>query len=302
MKSPNFGAIRFMLLVLAGALSTIHPSYSEAPVVVASIRPLHSLSASLMTDVADPILLIQKPVTPFGYVLTPADTVLLRDADIVLWIGGALERFLVRPLVPLSRRARLVSLLEQESVRVVRYRRSNQRGRGEPDPNVWLSVANARRIARVTANALIAENPARGDLYKKNTAATDARLAALDRWAVSWTAPVRNVPFIVYRDVYGYLVRHYRLNAIGSILDRDGEQPDEYRVSELRQTIFSLGVRCVFVEPGYDHKLAADLTRDTGAKLAVLDPYGLLQPPGAENYFATMRALIGTIGQCLRRR
>jgi zinc transport system substrate-binding protein len=255
-----------------------------------------------MAGLTDPILLVQKPVTPYGYVLTPADTVLLRDADIVLWVGGALERFLVRPLVPLSRRARLISLLEQDSVQVVRFRRKHQRGRGDPDPNVWLNAANARRIARVMANALIAEDPGRGDLYKKNAAATDARLAALDQWALAWTAPVRNVPFIVYRDLYGYLVRHYRLNALGSILEGDGGQPDEYRISEIRQTIFSLGVRCVFMEPGYNQNLATDLIRDTGAKLAVLDPYGLLQPPGPENYFTAMRALIGTIGQCLRRR
>jgi len=302
MKSLITNVIHFVLLFVLGSFSTIQFSYGETPVVVASIRPLHSLSAGLMAGLTDPILLVQKPVTPYGYALTPADTVLLRDADIVLWVGGALERFLVRPLVPLSRRARLISLLEQDSVQVVRFRRKHQRGRGDPDPNVWLSAANARRIARVMANALIAEDPGRGDLYKKNALATDARLAALDQWALSWTAPVRNVPFIVYRDLYGYLVRHYRLNALGSILDGDGGQPDEYRISEIRQTIFSLGVRCVFMEPGYDQNLATDLIRDTGAKLAVLDPYGLLQPPGPENYFATMRALIGTIGQCLRRR
>ncbi len=302
MKSPKSNVISFVLICLFGSLSNIQPSHGEPPVLVASIRPLHSLSANIMIGIAEPILLLQKPVTPYGYKLAPADIVLLRDADIVLWVGRALERFMVRPLVPLSRRARLISLLEQDSIQVFRFLRKHQRGRGDPDPNVWLSVGNARRIARITATALISENPARKDQYRKNAAVTDARLAALDRWAMSWTAPVRNVPFIVYRDLYGYLVRHYELNAIGAILNRAEGRPDEYRISEIRQTIFSLGVRCVFMEPGYDRKLGADLTRDTGARLAVLDPYGLQRPPGAENYFTTMRALIRTIGECLRRR
>ena len=71
---------------------------AAAPEVVASVKPIHSLAAAVMQDVGSPRLLLQAGQSPHTYSLTPSEAAALERADLVVWVGPALESFLVRPV------------------------------------------------------------------------------------------------------------------------------------------------------------------------------------------------------------
>ncbi|MBN3562169.1 zinc ABC transporter substrate-binding protein [Aliamphritea spongicola] len=72
---------------------------AQKPVkVVASIKPLQLIAASLLGDSAETTLLISADNSPHHYNMKPSDVRRLQDADLVIWVGPDLERFLVKPL------------------------------------------------------------------------------------------------------------------------------------------------------------------------------------------------------------
>lgn len=66
-----------------------------------------------MKDVAAPELLLKGATSPHDYSLRPSDARLVSNADIVIWVGPALERFLEHPIGSLAGSARVVTLIDE---------------------------------------------------------------------------------------------------------------------------------------------------------------------------------------------
>ncbi|MFW5680573.1 MAG: metal ABC transporter solute-binding protein, Zn/Mn family, partial [Pseudomonadota bacterium] len=69
-----------------------------APDVVTSILPLQSLTAMVMDGIGEPTTLLPAGASPHAYALRPSEAARLERADLVVWVGPDLERFLERPL------------------------------------------------------------------------------------------------------------------------------------------------------------------------------------------------------------
>ncbi len=109
------------LLCALGLLGTA-PARAEAPRVVVSIAPIHSLVAGVMEGVGTPTLLIQGAGSPHSYTLRPSEAQALQQADVVFWVGEELETFLVRPLAALPGGAHAVALIDAPGMRLLPVR------------------------------------------------------------------------------------------------------------------------------------------------------------------------------------
>ncbi len=85
---------------------------AEVPRVVASIKPVHALVASVMGDLGTPDLLVSGGASPHTYSLRPSDARALQAADIVFWTGHGMEMFLADSLDTLAPGATQVELSE----------------------------------------------------------------------------------------------------------------------------------------------------------------------------------------------
>ena len=83
-----------------------------APKVVASIKPIHSLVASVMEGVGAPDLIVEGAGSPHTYALRPSQAREIEQADIVFWVGHELEPFLEKPLESLGAKADVVELAD----------------------------------------------------------------------------------------------------------------------------------------------------------------------------------------------
>ncbi|ODS57130.1 MAG: zinc ABC transporter substrate-binding protein [Agrobacterium sp. SCN 61-19] len=83
---------------------------SAAPDVVVSIKPVHSLVASIMKGVGEPSLIVEGAASPHTYSLKPSNARALENADLVFWVGPGLEAFLEKPLEALPKNAKVVEL------------------------------------------------------------------------------------------------------------------------------------------------------------------------------------------------
>jgi zinc transport system substrate-binding protein len=78
--------------------------------VVASIKPVHSLVASVMQGVGQPVLLVKGTGSEHSYSLRPSEARALEQAEVVFWVGETMETFLLKPLGALAGNAKVVEL------------------------------------------------------------------------------------------------------------------------------------------------------------------------------------------------
>ena len=98
------------LIASTAALLALPGAAFAEPSVVVSIKPIHSLVASIMKGVGEPSLIVQGASSPHTYSLKPSDAQALQDADVVFWVGHGLEAFLEKPLEALPKKAVIVEL------------------------------------------------------------------------------------------------------------------------------------------------------------------------------------------------
>jgi zinc transport system substrate-binding protein len=99
------------------------PAMAHAEIaVIASIKPVHSLVASVMQGVGEPALIVGGGASPHTYSLKPSQASTLQDADAVFWVGHELEAFLEKPLETLGSKATAIALLDVDGVTRLPFR------------------------------------------------------------------------------------------------------------------------------------------------------------------------------------
>lgn len=74
------------------------PALAEVPRVVTDLPPVHSLVAQVMGDLGEPDLLLGQGADPHSFQLRPSQARALANADLVVWIGPEMTRWLERAL------------------------------------------------------------------------------------------------------------------------------------------------------------------------------------------------------------
>lgn len=95
---------------------------ADAPTVLVSIAPVHSLVAGVMAGVGEPVLLVKGGASPHTYALKPSDAAALAAADVVFRVGPGLEAFLDDPLKTLAGKAKVVELSTAAGLRLLPVR------------------------------------------------------------------------------------------------------------------------------------------------------------------------------------
>ncbi|MAB00536.1 MAG: zinc ABC transporter substrate-binding protein [Stappia sp.] len=96
--------------------STSTMALSETPNVVASIKPVHSLVATIMQGVGSPQLILEGASSPHTASFKPSQAGMLEQADIVFWVGEDLEPFLEKPIETIGSKAHAIALGEVQGV------------------------------------------------------------------------------------------------------------------------------------------------------------------------------------------
>ncbi len=309
---------RFPLAAFAGLLClAAAPALAEIA-VVASIKPVHALTAAVMQGAGTPHLIVQGGASPHSVTLKPSDARALQQARVVVWVGEGLEAFLVQPLQTLAGGAVVVELAEAEGLTRLPYReggawegheeedhaaeaQEDEHGHeeGDIDTHLWLDPQNAKAMVAAIAGALIAADPENAGLYRANAGRTAQRLDALTREIAADLAPVKEVPFVVFHDAFQYLDTAFGLNNVGSVTVAPEQPPGAARLREIHAKIMTSGARCVFAEPQFEPRLVQVVIEGTDAKTATLDPLGAEIPDGPELYFTMMRENAAALKACL---
>src|SRR5262249_3951247 len=111
----------YKLIVL---LLLLFAAPAHAAGVVVSIKPLHSLVASIMEGDghAPPVLLVNTKASPHSFTLKPSQMQALKEADLVFYLGDGYELFLQHALENLPASAHRVALQHASGITLLSFR------------------------------------------------------------------------------------------------------------------------------------------------------------------------------------
>ncbi|MFL5011031.1 zinc ABC transporter substrate-binding protein ZnuA [Rhizobium sp.] len=317
-------ALAIPVLAIPALLFTGTMRAADAPVVVTSIKPIHSLVSAIMQGVGEPELIVDGAASPHTYNLKPSNARALQDAKVIFWVGPGLEAFLEKPLQALGQDASIAELDNAPGLVKLPFREGgafeahddgdehheadaahspdadhDDHEHGTFDTHLWLDPMNAKAMASEITTTLVAADPANALTYQANAKALDDRLTALDKEITATVAPVKGKPFIVFHDAYQYFEHRYGIRVAGSITVSPETIPGAERVSEIHRKVGELGATCVFAEPQFEPRLVNVVIEGTRAKSGVLDPEAATLKAGPDLYFTLMRGIANSMKDCL---
>ena len=139
------------LMIIAG------PLQAGSLKVVASIPPIHSITAQVMEGAGVPALLIKAHQSPHHFSLKPSTAATLNRADVIIIVHPHLEEGLARALE--DKQDALVVLVDHAG-----------------DPHAWLDPLEGVAMAAKIAEALSTRDPANAALYHANARALQTRI------------------------------------------------------------------------------------------------------------------------------
>ena len=311
--------VRFYTVIISLLICFSETNADSNLNVVVSIKPFHSLVSGVMLGVARPELLLKGNFSPHTYSLKPSDAKKLQYADFVFWGGEALEGFLAKPIISLSKNAEVVSILEINGLKLRSFRAESHIGKSENfeshshnmpknqvaelkaalDPHIWLDPENAKVITQKTVQILSDFDPENAQKFQKNGEKIIVRLNELDQQISSEMSEISDRTYLVLHDAYQYFESRYQLKSAGSITLQLEHFLSVRRLKKVQKMIKTSNVRCIFTEPQYSQKLVNTLIKDTSVKKGILDPIGADILPGPELYFDLMKNLSISLKSCL---
>ena len=309
------------ILVFAALCAPLVPFglSAQTPNVVVSLKPIHSLVAGVMGEAGEPRLLLKGTASPHTYQMRPSDAQALTEADLIVWVGEAMETFLHRAIKNLGSRARVVTLHEVPGMRLLRNREGgiweddhheeeahvdehedHGHDHGEYNMHFWLDPGNAGRIVDEVAEALIFSTPP----APQSGAPTQRRCVA---GSLLWTRPLKRVwhpcasapswssttPTSISSAPTGWTARAVAVDP--------ARAPSAKRLVELRAALAEHKILCVFTEPQFEPDLVRTVVEGSDVRTAVLDPIGADKTPGPDAWIEIMGGLGDAMVGCLAR-
>jgi len=262
-------------LALVGCASNPEESSLEPRVDVASFYPLAWATEQVASDSDEVVNLTPPGVEPHDIELSPSDIETIRDAELVVYIGGGFQPALEDAVD--ARGGRSLDLLRV----------------GE-DPHIWLDPIRfaqaVERIARSVGGAGSAYDAIRE--LKKLDAEYRRGLADCDRRTI-----------VATHAAFGQLAARYGLTQL-SLAGRSPEsEPGPRELEELIEDVRASGATTVFAEPLVSHGLAQTVAREADVEVATLDPVEGLSDErlaAGEDYLSVMRSNLDALRKALR--
>lgn len=289
--------------------------------VVASLTPLHSLTTAILGDNGRTHLLMGGG-SPHGGALKPSDARALENAEMVIWVGDGLERFLTRPLASLSGKARILELGALDGLTWPSVEKHDEHDEHDDDEHdddghdgghghgghddhngqdlhIWLDPRNAMVIANAIARALMDIDPANAATFARNAARLEDRIRALDAELAAALTPLAGRPYVVFHDGYRHLQERYGLGPVLALTVAPDRPLTPRALGRIRDATRSHTLRCLFTEPQFNPRALASIASDSGTRIATLDPLGWELEPGPDLYIEMMRANGRALTACL---
>lgn len=172
---------------------------------------------------------------------------------------------------------------------------------GEIDPHLWQNVRNGMAYVNLIRDTLVGVDPDGAREYAANASAYLAELEETDDYVRDTIGdiPESNRYLVTTHDAFGYLADAYHVQVAGFVTPNPSTEPSLADRRKLTETIRTLGVPAVFLEPNLAAR-ATTLTEVAGEQgVQVCSIYGDTFDDRVTSYVQMMRFNADSLSDCL---
>ncbi len=297
------GAV-LLLICSNPALSEDNTRIGEL-VVLATIKPLHSLAAAVTDGVTTPLLLIDGNTSPHMFQLKPSHIKAVSQADIILWAGEGVERFIPSLLKKFAADAIEIELATLTDVTIHEGRSSHSEGHADDhdhsdiDYHLWLEPRNAAILVDELALQLGAIDPVNSDAYFANAVEYKRKLESQAAEAREILSSAQGQSYLIFHDSLQYFEKAYGLGKAIVVTSQPQMQAGAKRLKAIRTEVAAARPGCIFSEPQFRSPALKALAVDLQLRSETIDPLASDFKPGASLYTDWLKHTAETIASCL---
>jgi zinc transport system substrate-binding protein len=167
---------------------------------------------------------------------------------------------------------------------------------GARDPHFWLDPMRYADVGDAIAAQLSARDRVNAATYRANAKEFRASMTTLDDEFRTGLKSCAVKELVTSHAAFGYLAQSYGLHQESITGLTPDAEPSPAAMAELTRHIRGTGATTVYSETLVSEDLARTLARETGARLAVLDPIeGITSASAGRDYPTVMRANLGIL-------
>lgn len=171
------------------------------------------------------------------------------------------------------------------------------------DPHVWTDPVMAVKEVKEIQEELSEKYPAKKAQFEKNANTYIAKLNELDQEYKTAFANAKNKTFVVQHAAFGYLANQYGLTQESISGISPDQEPSPSRLAQLKHFVEDHGTKVIYFEENANSKVAETLAKETGVKMAVLNPLESLtqkQMDDGETYLTVMQQNLKALQESIK--
>jgi zinc transport system substrate-binding protein len=216
---------------------------------------------------------------PHSYEPTPGQMSAMAKARLFFRTGMPFEEVMLPKLAAVFQGLEIVDLRRGITLRKIEADEVESEAHGEQhgheleaggnDPNIWLAPKLVMIQARTVADTLSRADSVHAEEYRRNAAAFEADLTALDARLTAALAPVKGKELFVFHPAFGYFADAYGLKQVS--VEIQGKEATAKDTTALIKRAREGGARVIFVQPQFSSRLAEVLAEQIGGAVVPLD-------------------------------
>lgn len=165
----------------------------------------------------------------------------------------------------------------------------------DTDPHIWLSVANAKIMAKNIYNGLCSQFPEHTETFKTNMNKLTEQLIELDRYAKQQLDGLSSREIITFHDGFAYFAEYTNLTILAAVEEEAGSEVSSQDLIKLIELVKQQDVMAIFMEENGSDAAAKTISVETGVNMYILH-----MAMAGDDYFEAMYHNIDTIREALR--
>lgn len=256
--------------------------------IVTTLFPLYDFAKEIGGEKVQVSLLLPPGVEAHSFEPKPSDIVKINESDLFVYTGKFMEPWaedIIKGItnkntkivdsslgIELMNEAEGEHEEEHEAEHADGQEEEHGHEHGGVDPHIWLGFNNSQIMVSNIAKILAEKDPANADFYNANASSYIKKLSVLDE-SYKKTLAICKTREVVYGGHYafGYLAKRYNLGYVSAQGFSPDSEPTAKDMIALVDQIKKNNINYVFYEELASPKIAETLSRETGAKLLLLN-------------------------------
>ena len=264
--------------------------------IAATTQPVYEFTTRLCkgTDISVTMLITENVSCLHNYTLHPQQMRKIENAQLLIISGAGLEDFLEKALLQAPQiidASQNISLICPETEHNHDH---SQEHSHENDPHIWLSPANAAKMAENICAGLIEAYPVHTEIFMQNLGSLLDDFQKLSEYAENALQELSTNRLITFHDGFSYMAQVFKLDIIHAIEEESGSETSAAELKEIINLVKQNHLPAIFTETNGSVSAAEIISRETNVPIYQLD-----MVMGERTYFEAMYHNINTLKEAL---